>query len=72
MIKSVCDRFEVPLPAAALQFPFAHPRVCTVLLGVRSIEELEKDLRWLDIPIPQELWADLKHEGLLREDAPTP
>src|SRR6266700_5097719 len=24
-IKSVCDRFDVPLPAAALQFPLAHP-----------------------------------------------
>jgi D-threo-aldose 1-dehydrogenase len=71
-IKSVCDRYDVPLPAAALQFPFAHPRVCTVLLGFRSIDELERDLRWLDVSIPRELWAELKHEGLLREDAPTP
>src|SRR6266567_8214971 len=71
-IKAVCDRYEVPLPAAALQFPFAHPRVCTVLLGIRSIDELEKDLLWLDVPIPDELWAELKSKGLLREDAPTP
>ena len=71
-IKSVCDRYDVPLPAAALQFPLAHPRVCTVLLGLRSIDELEKDLRWLDVSIPRELWAELKHDGLLREDAPTP
>ena len=71
-IKSVCDRFDVPLPAVALQFPYAHPRVCTVLLGIRSIEELEKDLQWLDVSIPDQLWAELKHEGLLREDAPTP
>lgn len=71
-IKSVCDRYDVPLPAAALQFPLAHPRVCTVLLGLRSIDELEKDLMWLDVSIPRELWAELKHDGLLREDAPTP
>src|SRR5229473_4086699 len=71
-IKAVCDRHDVPLPAAALQFPLAHPRVCTVLLGIRTIDELEKDVRWLDVPIPDELWAELKHEGLLREDAPTP
>ena len=68
----MCDRFDVPLPAAALQFPLAHPRVCTVLLGIRSIDELERDLRWLDVPIPDQLWAELKHEGLLRVDAPTP
>jgi len=71
-IKAVCDRHDVPLPAAALQFPLAHPRVCTVLLGIRSIDELEKNLRWLDVSLPDELWAELKHEGLLREDAPTP
>jgi D-threo-aldose 1-dehydrogenase len=23
-------------------------------------------------PIPADLWAELKHEGLLRADAPTP
>jgi D-threo-aldose 1-dehydrogenase len=71
-IKAVCDRYDVPLPAAALQFPFAHPRVCTVLIGFRSIEQLEKNLAWLDVTIPTDLWAELKAEGLLRADAPTP
>jgi hypothetical protein len=40
--------------------------------GLRAIDELEKNLRWLDLSIPDDLWAELKHEGLLREDAPTP
>jgi D-threo-aldose 1-dehydrogenase len=71
-IKALCGRYNVPLPAAALQFPFAHPRVCTVLLGFRSIDQLEKNLEWLDVPIPTELWTDLKDSGLLRDDAPTP
>jgi D-threo-aldose 1-dehydrogenase len=71
-LKAVCARYDVPLPAAALQFPFAHPRVCTVLIGFRSIEQLEKNLAWLDVPIPTDLWAELKDEGLLRADAPTP
>ena len=71
-IKAVCSRYDVALPAAALQFPFAHPRVCTVLIGFRSIGQLEQNLAWLEAPIPTELWADLKAEGLLRADAPTP
>jgi D-threo-aldose 1-dehydrogenase len=71
-IKAVCDGYDVPLPAAALQFPFAHPSVCTVLLGFRSIDQLERNLGWLDVPIPADLWADLKGQGLLRADAPTP
>jgi D-threo-aldose 1-dehydrogenase len=71
-IKAVCDRYDVPLPAAALQFPFAHPRVSTVLIGFRSITQLEKNLAWLGVPIPTDLWAELKDDGLLRLDAPTP
>ncbi len=71
-IRVVCDRFEVPLPAAALQFPLAHPRVSTVLIGFRSISELEDDLRWLQTPIPADLWSELRRENLIREDAPVP
>src|SRR5260370_1927478 len=71
-IKAVCGRHGVPLPAAALQFPLAHPRVCTVLLGIRAIHRLEKNFGWLDVPIPDDLWAELMHQGFLREDAPTP
>jgi D-threo-aldose 1-dehydrogenase len=71
-IRAVCERFEVPLPAAALQFPLAHPRVSTVLIGFRSITELDDDLRWLQTPIPVDLWNELRDERLIRDDAPVP
>src|SRR4029077_4770799 len=71
-IKAVGSRYDVPLPAAALQFPFAHPRVCTVLMGFRSTEPLDRNLVWLDVALPSKLWTQLTDEGLLRVDAPTP
>ncbi len=71
-IRSVCDRFDVPIAAAALQFPLAHPRVSTVLIGFRSLEELDDDLGWLKVPIPAELWDELRRERLIRDDAPVP
>ncbi|WP_025157749.1 aldo/keto reductase [Leifsonia aquatica] len=71
-IREVCERFGVPLAAAAIQFPLAHPQVSTVLIGARSVEELDEDLELLGTPIPDQLWHELKREGLLAEDAPVP
>ena len=71
-IKAVCDRHNVPLQAAALQFPLAHPAVAVVLTGARSVEELDQNLAFMRQPIPADLWAELKSTGLLPAEAPTP
>jgi D-threo-aldose 1-dehydrogenase len=71
-IRGVCARHDVPMAAAAVQFPLAHPRVCSVLLGPRSIGELDMDLGLLSVEIPSALWADLRADNLLRPDAPCP
>jgi D-threo-aldose 1-dehydrogenase len=67
-----CDRFGVPLRAAALQFPLAHPAVACIVLGMRSVAEFRDNLRMLDVEIPAGLWAALQRDGLLPHDAPTP
>jgi D-threo-aldose 1-dehydrogenase len=72
LIQKICRLHGVPLPAAALQFPLAHPRVCSVLLGPRTIAELETNLRLLEVDIPPQLWRDLIADGLIRPDAPVP
>ncbi len=71
-IEAVCERHGVPLKAAALQFPLGHERVASIIPGARSAAEIEENVRIFTTPIPADLWAELKHEGLLREDAPTP
>jgi D-threo-aldose 1-dehydrogenase len=71
-IQQICDKHDVPMAAAAIQFPLAHPRVCTVLIGPRTIGELETDLSLFEVEIPPQLWADLRQEGLLGADIPTP
>jgi D-threo-aldose 1-dehydrogenase len=72
LLRKVCRLHGVPLAAAALQFPLAHPRVCSVLLGPRSIAELETSLDLLEVDIPAQLWRDLIDDGLIREDVPVP
>ena len=71
-IRAVCDNHAVPLIAAALQFPLAHPAVSAVLPGPRNVEEMEENSELMRYPIPSALWADLRDAKLLHPDAPTP
>lgn len=71
-IEAVCAEFNVPLPAAALQFVVAHPAVPSFCAGTRTVAQLEQNLAWFSHPIPAAFWAELKSRGLLRDDAPVP
>jgi D-threo-aldose 1-dehydrogenase len=71
-IADVCERFATTLPAAAAQFPLAHPAVASVCLGMRSPGQVRRNTALFDTPVPAELWPALKAEGLLRADAPVP
>lgn len=70
-IAQACERWRVPLAAAALQFPLAHPSVVSVVVGMRSTAELEQNVALLDVDIPEGLWLELKERGLIAPDAPT-
>lgn len=71
-IEAVCDRHGVPLGAAALQFPLAHPAVASVIPGLASKEEVHQTVQRHQTAIPPDLWAELKAEHLLAADAPVP
>jgi D-threo-aldose 1-dehydrogenase len=71
-IRAVCDAHRVPLPAAALQFPLAHPAVAAIIPGPRSAEEFQQNLELIRQPIPAALWAELRDRQLLHPEAPTP
>jgi D-threo-aldose 1-dehydrogenase len=69
---AACERHGVPLAAAALQFPLAHPAVAAIIPGPRSVAEFSQNLDLLRRPIPAALWEELRALGLLHEGAPTP
>ena len=71
-IEAVCLRHGVRLIEAALNFPMAHPAVVTVIPGGQRVEEVRGNRALIERPIPAALWAELKAEGLMRQDAPTP
>ncbi len=71
-LADVCKAHGVPLAAAALQFPLAHPVVAAVIPGPRSAAEFTQNLPLFTMKIPHSLWSDLRSQGLLHPDAPVP
>ena len=71
-IETVCDAFEVPLRAAALQFPLAHDAIDIVMVGARSAAEWNDCVTMMERPIPLAFWAALRDQALLPQQAPTP
>ncbi len=71
-ISDICERFDVALPAAALQFVLAHRLVASVIPGAVSAGQIESNLQHLAATIPAEFWQALRDEGLIDADAPTP
>jgi D-threo-aldose 1-dehydrogenase len=71
-LAAVCEHHDVPLKAAAIQFPLAHPAVASVVAGVGRVDHLEEYPVFMREAIPAALWAELRNEGLLAADAPVP
>jgi len=71
-IAAICNEFNVPLQAAAIQFPRGHAAVKTVVLGMSKPDRIHQNMSWFSMKIPPALWDRLKAEGLIRKDAPAP
>ncbi len=71
-LATTCAEFKVPLAAAALQFPLAHPAVVSCIPGGRDAAELRQIVDWLHQEIPLGLWATLRNRGLIDAAAPVP
>jgi D-threo-aldose 1-dehydrogenase len=71
-IEALCDAHGVPLRAAALQFPLAHPAIDIVMVGARRDAEWDDAQAMVNHRIPAAFWRDLYGAGLLPPDAPSP
>ena len=71
-LRAVADAHGIPLGAAALQFCVAHPVVCTVLTGPKSLPELDGILKWWNTAIPAGFWDALADQKLVAPGTPLP
>jgi len=71
-IETIAAMHGVSLPAAALAFVLAHPVVASVIPGVAHPDHVRQTMAWHGTVIPEDFWSELRHEGLIRGDAPVP
>lgn len=71
-VEDLCLRHGVPLRAAALQFPLAHPAVEITMLGAQQTAHWQDAVAMLGTPVPAAFWRDLQTHGLVPAQAPLP
>lgn len=55
----VCQRYDVPLAAAALQFSLRDPRIASTIVGMSRPERIRQTVELANYPVPDELWEEL-------------
>jgi D-threo-aldose 1-dehydrogenase len=59
-LERTCERHGVSLVAAAAQFPMRHEAVEAVVVGVRSVDEVDANVSGFGADLPEALWDDLR------------
>jgi D-threo-aldose 1-dehydrogenase len=70
-IDHVCKLHNVPVMAAALQFPLLHPAVVSVIPGAMSPDQVRQNADNMALTVTPDLWSDLKAKGLIDPATPT-
>ena len=58
-MEALCERYGVPLAAAALQFSLRDPRITSTIVGVSHAERITETIAFAQYPIPDELLREL-------------
>ena len=64
-LEAACRAFEVPLAAAAIQYPLRHPAATNVVIGAKNAAQVTQNVAWFEQAIPPELWNALEEGGLI-------
>src|SRR5579883_195170 len=58
-MQEACQRYGLPLAAAALQFSLRDARLASTIVGITRPERLSETLKLAQLPVPDDLWAEL-------------
>jgi D-threo-aldose 1-dehydrogenase len=62
-IREICDRYGVPLAAAALQFSMLDSRITVTIVGMSRPERVASTVELASIDIPSRVWEEIESLG---------
>ena len=72
IVSEVCDRYNVPVPAVALQFSYANKLISSMILGMDRVEQIKQNISFFNHSIPEDLWKELIEKKIIDERCPIP
>jgi len=66
-MQDACNRFDVPLAAAALQFSMRAPFIDATVIGMSSPQRIDETVSYAEHEVPVELWDELEQLAPPRE-----
>ena len=66
-IADVCEEFGITLPEAAIAYPLRHPAVVSVVVGMRTADQVIGTAERYAARIPNDFWRVLSERGLTRD-----
>lgn len=67
-MSAICQEYQAPLAAAALQFSLRDPRITSTIVGMSRPERIAQTLALARHPIPDEIWPRLDAVGFDADD----
>jgi len=70
-LERVCEKHDVSLGAAALQFPLRHPAIASVIPGLVGEAQVRQTMERMATEIPERLWLELDEMTSTQSREPT-
>ena len=71
-ISIICERYNVSVPSAALQFCYANKSISSMVVGMDREDQIKNNISSLSTNIPNDLWEELKNKNIIDERCALP
>ena len=68
IVEDVSKKYGIPMTKLAIAWPLGRKFVTSVIIGVKNVDQLEKNMEPADVDLPQEVWEELEKKTRPEEE----